>query len=578
MLAASCLCGLAEPAAAIRVELPAACPAAEGESSAESGFVDRLGDPRFLPRRLRPASDIRTVIQPGLEGPLVAAAATGPETLLIANYKNVQLLNTRTGVRHALHADLTRLDNARFIPTGIAIGPRSGKIYIANYLANDILVGDLKEETLVFDRKITGDDLTSPENIATSADESWIVTANFDGNSATGFAFENGEFRQKWAAPVPLAHGVAVLGDKVFVSSLELRKIFVLDLATGRVVGQFGQPGWNARCLDFLWPTGLYAMDERTLVVTDAHTGGLYRFGFDGETIRLMDVVGGTAPGATGLQMPYGATGIGGDLAILSTFSPKIVIAEAAGGEAQPQVKRLIAPHAITTPETQENAAMPPLGAGWNGYIHLGGPRLTISGIEMVPSYGALEAVTPDGPLAAERPFALNPAALSMFGSLMYFIEARVVGDAAVLSSPSAPYALYVTLGKTSCITKLDLPGPPLATDAGLQHRSGTTRYEEIETLALRHLRRIDVRRGADGFLPPSEIGNLLGTDKNAAQVLPGDWGKRAAERLATCARGQSDDEACRRLPGELKAGALQNGLSLLVLLAIDGSTGRCAG
>jgi hypothetical protein len=221
---------------------------------------------------------------------------------------------------------------------------------------------------------------------------------------------------------------------------------------------------------------------------------------------------------------------------------------------------------------------MPPLGAGWNGYIHLAGPRLTISGIDMVPSYGALEAVTPAGPMGVERPFALNPAALSMFGSLMYFIEARAVGAGAVLSSPSAPYALYVTLGKTSCITKLDLPGPPLATDAGLKHRSGITRYEELEKLALRHLRQIDARRGNHGFLPPSEIGHLLGTDQDAVEVLPGEWGKQAAERLEKCAAGQFDDEACRRLPGELKTDALQNSMSLFVLLAIDGSTGRCAG
>lgn len=52
-----------------------------------------------------------------------------------------------------LQTDLTRLDDARFIPTGIAIGPKSGKIYVANYLVNNILVGDLQADTLVFDRK-----------------------------------------------------------------------------------------------------------------------------------------------------------------------------------------------------------------------------------------------------------------------------------------------------------------------------------------------------------------------------------------------------------------------------------------
>ena len=110
----------------------------------------------------------------------------------------------------------------------------------------------------------------------------------------------------------------------------------------------------------------------------------------------------------------------------------------------------------------ERDAAMPPpLGVGWNGYVHFASARLNISGIEMVPSYGTLEGVTTGGPLKVERVFSLNPDTLALFGSLMYFIEANVVGNGAILSSPSAPYALYVTLGKTSCVAKLDLPGPP---------------------------------------------------------------------------------------------------------------------
>ena len=148
--AAVWLCYLTEVSAAIRVALPAGCPAARGESSAESGFVDRLGDPRFLPRRLHSAADMQTVIQPGLEGPVVAATAINPDTLLVANYRTIQLVDLRTGAVRVLQTDLTRLDDARFIPTGIAIGPKSGKIYVANYLVNNILVGDLQAGFSIF--------------------------------------------------------------------------------------------------------------------------------------------------------------------------------------------------------------------------------------------------------------------------------------------------------------------------------------------------------------------------------------------------------------------------------------------
>src|SRR5712691_408458 len=299
------LCWPQRAVANVRVVLPAECPTEQSETSVESAFVDRLGDARFMPRSLRGGPDMQIVVAPGLAGPLVAAAPINPDTLLIADYKDVSALDIRTGTVVALKADLDRLDDQRFIPTGIAIGPKSGKVYLANYLANSILVGRLGTNTVSFDQKIVGDGLTSPENIAISADESWLATANFDGNSATGFAFENGQFTQKWATKVPLAHGVAILGENVFVSSLELRKILILRLATGDVVGSFGEPGWSAHCLNFLWPTGIYATGEEMIVIADAHTGGVYRVAFDGEVVRLRDVVGGTAPGAMGLQMPY---------------------------------------------------------------------------------------------------------------------------------------------------------------------------------------------------------------------------------------------------------------------------------
>src|SRR6202022_232882 len=112
-----------------------------------------------------------------------------------------------TGTVVALKADLDQLDDRRFIPTGIAVGPKSGKVYLANYLANNILLGRIGTNTVSFDRKIVGDGLTSPENIAISADESWLTTANFDGNSATGFAFENGKFTKNGETGVPLGTG-----------------------------------------------------------------------------------------------------------------------------------------------------------------------------------------------------------------------------------------------------------------------------------------------------------------------------------------------------------------------------------
>ena len=166
-----------------------------------------------------------------------------------------------------------------------------------------------------------------------------MVSANFDGNSATAFGLVGDRYVWKWTTQIPSAHGVAVLGDMVFVSSLQLRKIIVLNVNDGQEIGSFGQPGWNTSCLDFLWPTDIHTGGNNIIVITDAHTGGIYRIAFDGRVGELLDVVGGTAPGPAGLQMPYSTASFGGGLAVLSTFSPKVLIIGAGevGGSAVDQ-------------------------------------------------------------------------------------------------------------------------------------------------------------------------------------------------------------------------------------------------
>jgi hypothetical protein len=568
-----------QPAAAdIRVVVPAECPSGESDASTTGGLADRSADARFLPRRLGGGADLRTLTQPNLEGPLVSAAAISNDILLVANYHNIQSLDIHTGAGIILKADLDQLDDRRFVPTGLTIGPKSGSVFVANYLANNVLIGHLKGNAIFFDEKIVGDGLISPENISVSRDESWLVAANYDGNSATAFRAENGKFVRSWKAEIPLAHGVAILGQHVFVSSLQLRKILILNLRDGTVAGSFGEPGWNAHCLNFLWPTGLQAIGDRAIIITDAHTGGVYRVSFDGQTLKLLDVIGGTAPGVMGLQMPYATTEIGGDLAILSTFSPKIAIAGPDGATEAPTVKEVIVQQSYQTAARREAASPAPLGVGWNGYINLGSARLDISGIDMVPSYGALESVMRHGVSNPDRQFSFNPVALSLFGSLMYFIEARVLEDGVILSSPSAPYALYVTLGPTSCFAKLDLPGPPLATPTGLEHRLGVSRYDDLEKLALARLRELDARRGPNGFLAPAEIAKSLGLgDAAVAALLNGDWGRQAADRLGGCGSGKYGEEECRRLVAELKDDVVsRSGSSLFELLVIDSSGHRC--
>jgi hypothetical protein len=519
------------------------------------------------------------MVQPHLGGlPAAGALMADRETLLIATYLDIRSLNIRTGKIATLDVDLSNLRNKKYEPTGIAIGSKTERVFLANYEANNILIGSVDGTRILFEQELIGDGLISPENIAITPNESWIVTANFDGSSATAFAMADGHYIQKWTTEIPFAHGVAILGDLVFVSSLKLKQIFVLDLNTGKEIGFFGRPGWNASCLEFLWPTGIAVGENNVVAITDAHTGGTYRIAFDGRAGKLLDVVGGTAPGPAGLQMPYSTIPIGADLAILSTFSPKVVIIDPSPAGAAQSIKALIVQQAHQTEPLPDRDRSLPIGIGWNGHVHLASVPMTISGILAVPSYGALMKVRQGLTLTTAEPLLLNNDTLRLFGALMYFVEAHAVTRGYVLSSPSAAYALYVTRGQASCFAKVDLPGPALAMGAGLDHRRGLTGYDEIENEALVQLHKLDLRREPNGFLSLSAIAEELNLppDKVRAVIRTGA-GEDALTELVRCHEQSCGREASKTVIDryKMRSGASSD-IPLLELLLLEMSAHRC--
>lgn len=554
---------------AIHVEVAPEC--VSHFSNAAFPFLDRVGDVRFSPRPLAVSAEVKSIVQPELKGKLVSAALRDHATLLIAaEYQDIFSLNILTGKLVKLEPDLSKLDNKKFVPAGIAIGPKSGRVFLANYLANNILVGNVVENQIHFNRKLIGSELISPENVTTTPDESWLVSANFDGNSVTAFAAHEDGYVHKWATEIPLAHGVAILRNMVFVSSLALRKIFVLNLNDGKVIGAFGQPGWNTYCLDFLWPTDLKTAGDNLLLITDAHTGGVYRIAFEGMIGKVLDVIGGTTPGPMGLQMPYATTLVGDDIAILSTFSPKILVAGPARTNQTPAIKKLIVQQAFQA-ERRSDWDRPPLGVGWNGYVHMAADPITISGLLMVPSYGALRQVSEKRPNMLDHTFALTTWPL--FDDFMYFIEAHELKRGVVLSSPSATFALYVTRGQTSCLTKINLPGAPLATEDGLQHRLGTSSYGDIEQGALARLRELDSRRGAGDLLELSEIAKSFGASTDVLTgMIKTKEANDALHKLARCRKGGCGNMLRDEIIDQYK----EIGSSFLELLLLDMSVHRC--
>ena len=573
-------CGQVLADDAVTAQLPAACRGLQKNSPAhfEFPFLGRVGDVRFSPRSLVPSNQMKTIIQPKLGGMPVSAAALDDDTLLLVNYHDIQSLNIRSGEVAEVGADLSRLGATSFMPTGIAVGPQSGLVYLANYLGNNILIGRLSANNITFQTEIKGDGVISPENVALSSDENWLVSANYDGNTATAFETRSGQYIQRWKTTVPLAHAIAVLGTQVFVSSLLLRQILVLNLEDGSVVGSFGDPGWDVYCLNFLWPTSIEIVNKQVMAITDPHTGGVYRMAFEHGRGSLMDVIGGTASGLMGLQMPYATASIGGNLAILSTFSPKIMIAGPAAAAGSPEIQTVIVQQPEQAEKDTGNRTAGPLGVGWNGYVHLASPHFKISGIEMVPSYGALVSATRDRPIDIDQNYNLNRDTLPLFGGSMYFIEAHRLENGVVLSSPSVAFGFYVTLGNTSCIARIDLPGAPLATENGLEHRFGITRYEDVERQALNRLHELDLRRQTGRIVGLADIASSLGITVEAA------WGavrstevREMIETLGKCEEHKSMSAACETALNRINEKAMSHvGMSFFELMFLDMSSHRC--
>jgi hypothetical protein len=163
-------------------------------------------------------------------------------------------------------------------------------------------------------------------------------------------------------------------------------------------------------------------------------------------------------------------------------------------------------------------------------------------------------------------------------GSLMYFVQMHTVEKGAVLSSPSSSRAFYVTLGRTSCFTKVNLPGDAIASDTGLDHRQGITGYEAIEIQALAQLRALDLRRGPDDFLPLSVIAEELQLPPDGvSEAIRTSVGKDVLARLIRChERSCRPDESRAAIDRYKSQVATLPGTPFFELLLLDMSTNRC--
>jgi len=250
----------------------------------------------------------------------VAITGVGGADYLIADYVHVFLFNAHSGSLKLLQIDMGGIIS-KFEPTAFAIDAENDRIFIANYHGNNILIGRLDKERNSL--KIVGElgdaNTVSPEGVVFNG--SLLATANYDGSNVQVFEPSGEGWSTRCDIPVKQAHGIAFLGRYIYARSLWYRQVIRIDPESCAVVGRTGGRGWKRG--QYLWPTFIAPWDDKSIAITDAHTGMISVV--DARTLSVTRTFGGNGPGLDGLNMPYAISVEGENVLVTNTFGSRIV-------------------------------------------------------------------------------------------------------------------------------------------------------------------------------------------------------------------------------------------------------------
>jgi DNA-binding beta-propeller fold protein YncE len=356
----------------------------------------------------------------------VAIANVGGSDYVLANYDDVALFDKSTGSVNRLSADNPEFVR-EFVPTSFAVDAVRGKLLIANYRANNVIVASLDKTNrkLHFDRLIGDERTVSPEGVAVSGD--LVAVANYGGDNVQFFDQGKSISAAVCTVSVRQAHGVVFLGGFAYATSLEDRRLVKIDPGACAISAGTGESGWKPK--QFLWPTQVAVWDNESIAVTDAHTGLISVYG--ARTLDFIKSFGGNGPGRNELNMPYGLAVGGSDLFVTSTFGNRIVRFDKATG--------LPLESWSQTPVWEALADGSPftlIDEGRSGYIDTH-TSIAVDGACFHPGYAGLESC--DG----GKNIALPP----IDDINMYFIQVAQQGGQTLVFSPQCPIALLVGAG-----------------------------------------------------------------------------------------------------------------------------------
>lgn len=271
-----------------------------------------------------------------------------------------------------------------FQPAGIAYDEKSGTLFSANYLRNNVTAYRRSGQTWQKVGKFDG--FTSPEGIWFDSVHSVLAVAEFDGNRATLLQVSVGDrvtATKLWSREVGYAHGITVLNQRVYVTSLLTRQIVEFDLE-GNLLSANGKTGWKPEELGMLWPTSILPDGDGHLIVSDAETG--YVWIYDPGTRSFLSKIGGSGPGRSKLVQPYVASMVGERLVVVSTKAQRFLFLSYPNMRAEMslvQDDRLW----VGMPRGQTFFGL----GDWDGYSWKGGPRITLLGKDFLIRSAGLE-------------------------------------------------------------------------------------------------------------------------------------------------------------------------------------------
>jgi hypothetical protein len=366
----------------------------------------------------------------------VSVAPLAGQKYVISNYVSLLLLDRKSGAVCKLAVDgniafqgVPRAEEAEvsapvtYNPTGV-YSDSTGRVYVANYKANNIVVGTVDSAACTFkpQGEYRSEHTRGPENVVVDEGLGLLVSANYDSGTVT--AFDLISKKERWSASISQAHGVTISKGKVFATGLSERKIYELESSTGKIVRAKGELGWNPMAEQYMWPTSIYPLGNGDLVVADPQTGFISEL--NSETLKVKRFTGGNGPSEALFNYPYAAVSTGAEVVVLSSMRGEIIFLD-------PQTMKATEKYAFAQRHWPNSVASSIFGGGWVAYEDMSEFAVRVAGSQYKIGFGNLHSV------AGEKVLKI-PNSGSVFnpGSYIYFLQGDVAGDVDLLFSSSS--------------------------------------------------------------------------------------------------------------------------------------------